>query len=217
VSRDGNGWKTRWGVQNHTRHPLGLQHSSPASPPITGLTIPIPATRTGNEYPSGDPHPPNCLLALRHTLILCLPPLPTPTASSMFLNPAIIPQSCRHFQLLQPSRCSPIPSSLLFPNPTALMFPTPTLLQFPNLAAAHTVPHPTAARLLRHLAAPGRGAGARCIVRLLPRIGLTVVLLDECKQDDSVVWTSLGPLPRWVPGPTTRWAPGTTPLVPHCT
>jgi hypothetical protein len=27
-----------------------------------------------------------------------------------------------------------------------------------------------------------------------------------------VVWTSLGPLPRWVPGPTTRWAPGTTRL-----
>jgi hypothetical protein len=26
----------------------------------------------------------------------------------------------------------------------------------------------------------------------------------------TVVWTSLGPLPRWVPGPTTRWAPGTT-------
>jgi hypothetical protein len=25
-----------------------------------------------------------------------------------------------------------------------------------------------------------------------------------------VVWTSLGPLPRWVPAPTTRWAPGTT-------
>jgi hypothetical protein len=22
-----------------------------------------------------------------------------------------------------------------------------------------------------------------------------------------VIWTSLGPLPRWVPGPTTRWAP----------
>jgi hypothetical protein len=32
-----------------------------------------------------------------------------------------------------------------------------------------------------------------------------------------VVWTSLGPLPRWVPGPTTRWAPGTTQLVPHGT
>jgi hypothetical protein len=28
---------------------------------------------------------------------------------------------------------------------------------------------------------------------------------DECV---AVVWTSLGPLPRWVPGPTTRWAPG---------
>jgi hypothetical protein len=32
-----------------------------------------------------------------------------------------------------------------------------------------------------------------------------------------VVWTSLGPLPRWVPGPTTRWAPGTTRLVLHGT
>jgi hypothetical protein len=31
----------------------------------------------------------------------------------------------------------------------------------------------------------------------------------------TVVWTSLGPLPRWVPGPTSRWAPGTTRLVPH--
>jgi hypothetical protein len=30
-----------------------------------------------------------------------------------------------------------------------------------------------------------------------------------------VVWTSLGPLPRWVPGPTTRWAPRTTDL--RCT
>jgi hypothetical protein len=32
-----------------------------------------------------------------------------------------------------------------------------------------------------------------------------------------VVWTSLGPLCRWVPGPTNRWAPGTTRLVPHDT
>jgi hypothetical protein len=32
-----------------------------------------------------------------------------------------------------------------------------------------------------------------------------------------VVWTSLGPLPRWVPGPTTRWAPGTTRPVLHGT
>jgi hypothetical protein len=32
-----------------------------------------------------------------------------------------------------------------------------------------------------------------------------------------VVWTSLGPLPWWVPGPTTRWAPGTTRLMPHGT
>jgi hypothetical protein len=32
-----------------------------------------------------------------------------------------------------------------------------------------------------------------------------------------VVWTSLGPLLRWVPGPTTRWAPGTTQLRLHGT
>jgi hypothetical protein len=32
-----------------------------------------------------------------------------------------------------------------------------------------------------------------------------------------VVWTSLGPLTRWVPGPTTRWAPGTTRLALHGT
>jgi hypothetical protein len=32
-----------------------------------------------------------------------------------------------------------------------------------------------------------------------------------------IVWTSLGPLPQWVPGPTTRWAPGTTRLALHGT
>jgi hypothetical protein len=32
-----------------------------------------------------------------------------------------------------------------------------------------------------------------------------------------VVWTSLGPLPRWVLGPTTRCAPGTTLLALHDT
>jgi hypothetical protein len=32
-----------------------------------------------------------------------------------------------------------------------------------------------------------------------------------------VVWTSMGPLPRWVLGPTTWWVPGTTRLVPHGT
>jgi hypothetical protein len=33
--------------------------------------------------------------------------------------------------------------------------------------------------------------------------------------EELVVWTSLGPLPRWVPGPTTRWAPGTIRLALH--
>jgi hypothetical protein len=32
-----------------------------------------------------------------------------------------------------------------------------------------------------------------------------------------VVWTSLGPLLRWVPGPTTRWVPRTTRLALHGT
>jgi hypothetical protein len=36
-------------------------------------------------------------------------------------------------------------------------------------------------------------------------------------REEGVVWTSLGPLPRWVPGPTTRWAPGTTRLALHDT
>jgi hypothetical protein len=39
----------------------------------------------------------------------------------------------------------------------------------------------------------------------------------ELQAGDGVVWTSLGPLPRWVPGPTTRWAPGTTRLALHGT
>jgi hypothetical protein len=39
--------------------------------------------------------------------------------------------------------------------------------------------------------------------------------LVEFSQTLGVVWTSLGPLPRWVPGPTTRWAPGTTRLALH--
>jgi hypothetical protein len=39
-----------------------------------------------------------------------------------------------------------------------------------------------------------------------------VELLADDLVDPAVVWTSLGPLHRWVPGPTTRWAPGTTRL-----
>jgi hypothetical protein len=38
-------------------------------------------------------------------------------------------------------------------------------------------------------------------------------LWDSCsqvKEEVAVVWTSMGPLLRWVPRPTIRWAPGTT-------
>jgi hypothetical protein len=40
---------------------------------------------------------------------------------------------------------------------------------------------------------------------------------EQISDAELVVWTSLGPLPRWVPGPTTRWAPGTTRLALHGT
>jgi hypothetical protein len=49
-----------------------------------------------------------------------------------------------------------------------------------------------------------------------PRL-LEAILLDYKVLGGLIVWTSLGPLPRWVPGPTTRWAPGTTRLALHGT
>jgi hypothetical protein len=47
---------------------------------------------------------------------------------------------------------------------------------------------------------------------MLTALGLFPAMdpLDPAWRERIVVWTSLGPLPRWVPGPTTRWAPGTT-------
>jgi hypothetical protein len=48
---------------------------------------------------------------------------------------------------------------------------------------------------------------------IMPIIGGSAMEFETKRQ--SVVWTSLGPLPRWVPGPTTRWAPGTTRLAVH--
>jgi hypothetical protein len=46
---------------------------------------------------------------------------------------------------------------------------------------------------------------------------LSFIISHRGIKDNPVVWTSLGPLPRWVPGPTTRWAPGTTRLALHGT
>jgi hypothetical protein len=42
----------------------------------------------------------------------------------------------------------------------------------------------------------------------LSEISMGVVVRSPEIKDADVVWTSLGPLPWWVPGPTTRWAPG---------
>jgi hypothetical protein len=45
----------------------------------------------------------------------------------------------------------------------------------------------------------------------------SIQVMNMTPNDPSVVWTSLGPLLRWVSGPTIRWAPGTTRLVLHGT
>jgi hypothetical protein len=63
---------------------------------------------------------------------------------------------------------------------------------------------------------------ATVMVAQSAKIDQTTLQVPEQKRTStalaaSVVWTSLGPLPRWVPGPTTRWAPGTTRLALHCT
>jgi hypothetical protein len=47
--------------------------------------------------------------------------------------------------------------------------------------------------------------------------GRLATYMKHLAKSIPVVWTSLGPLPRWVPGPTTRWAPGTTRLALHGT
>jgi hypothetical protein len=54
------------------------------------------------------------------------------------------------------------------------------------------------------------------LLMVLPRL-IKKVIGKQCYIKVGIVWTSLGPLPRWVPEPTTRWAPGTTQLVPHDT
>jgi hypothetical protein len=41
--------------------------------------------------------------------------------------------------------------------------------------------------------------------------------LKELEEAALVVWTSLDPLPRWIPGPTTQWVLGTTRLALHDT
>jgi hypothetical protein len=51
-----------------------------------------------------------------------------------------------------------------------------------------------------------------------PKVIITIeTTYQRAFECDAVVWTSLGPLPQWVPGPTTRWAPGTTRLGSHGT
>jgi hypothetical protein len=62
----------------------------------------------------------------------------------------------------------------------------------------------------------GKGVNSQIFAwRMVKKGGARLPALND--GPTAVVWTSLGPVPRWVPGPTTRWAPGTTRLVPHDT
>jgi hypothetical protein len=58
---------------------------------------------------------------------------------------------------------------------------------------------------------------ARLVMRLVAPLVIEYSTSRRLVVDYFVVWTSLGPLPRWVLGPTTRWAPGTTRLALHGT
>jgi hypothetical protein len=68
---------------------------------------------------------------------------------------------------------------------------------------------------IQHERGDSRSNEGKALSVLATREGFAIVPLSTGR--DGVVWTSLGPLPRWVPGPTTRWAPGTTRLALHGT
>jgi hypothetical protein len=59
AGRDGSGWQTRWGAANHTRHPPGFQHPSPAPSPVTGQETPHTRPHMGNGSPIGSPNLPS--------------------------------------------------------------------------------------------------------------------------------------------------------------
>jgi hypothetical protein len=81
----------------------------------------------------------------------------------------------------------------------------------------HSRPH---GRTGNHAWAVIPGGRAHCLrssTRSLAASGSASSPGSVVAPSSSIVWTSLGPLPRWVPGPTTRWAPGTTRLALHGT
>jgi hypothetical protein len=96
-------------------------------------------------------------------------------------------------------------------------------LQIRSIATAGELAMATAARIwsassgsnVTLLANKKNYLTARC-TPLLPQLVLDMTDATQ-GAPPGVVWTSLGPLHRWVPGPTTRWAPGTTRLALHGT
>jgi hypothetical protein len=73
----------------------------------------------------------------------------------------------------------------------------PTAASTPSRCGRRRAPTPGAAVASSTPSPMATSTPSRCGRRRNPTLG-------------AVVWTSMGPLPRWVPRPTTRWAPVTT-------
>jgi hypothetical protein len=143
------------------------------------------------------------------------PPNPAPFAPPQFratpLNAASAPclsPRCRH------------PSSLLYPRRRLSIFPYLFFLRSRRRSlppCASTPLQEEASRGLSPAQARRRSASNAGAVTAVLRVAGGAREAGAPLLEGPVVWTSLGPLPRWVSGSTTRWAPGTTRLALHGT
>jgi hypothetical protein len=157
-------------------------------------------------FPPSPPYPSTPYLILSHP-----PPVSTPHAQTNTRAAApSLPTSIVSAQL----QSLPPPPS----GPTGLLLwrtpPNPGQTAFPVARLAATLPPATSA-CPPSMVGDEQQPGNPNPLTLKPNPNF--VRVREEGGDGGVVWTSLGPLPRWVQGPTTWWAPGTTRLVPHGT
>jgi hypothetical protein len=128
-----------------------------------------------------------------------LPVVPAPTAPEVVVQaPVVTPPEVTLSEDLEPVLQDPIESTVAHEDETQQL-PDDDVLTEDEAHDVPTVEAPRRSQRVKRSAIP-----------------------DDYKVYNTeiahiVVWTSLGPLPRWVPGPTTRWAPGTTRLALHGT